>query len=99
MHNAGTPVCAADIQLWMASMTLTCCFDMMQVKPDDTWSISVHNAAVLEGRGEIGYHQTLACGAKVLHVFNMFRVRAQRPPNAGNDTVTYLWALQQPADA
>ena len=71
-----------------------CCFHVMQVKPDDAWSIGVHDVAVMEGRQAVGYQETLACGAKVLHVYNLFKKRADRPPNAGNDTVTYLWALQ-----
>lgn len=30
------------------------------------WSIDVHSAQVLEGRGETTYTEALACGAKVL---------------------------------
>ena len=67
----------------------------LQVKPDDAWSIDVHNAMVLEGRGETNYGEALACGAKVLHVFNMFRTRAKRTEETSNETVTYLWAIQE----
>ena len=67
---------------------------MLQVKPDDAWSIGVHDVALVEGREAVNYPETLACGAKVLHVYNLFKKRAERPANAGNDTVSYLWALE-----
>ncbi len=75
------------------------CFHLTQVKPDDAWSIGVHDVAVVEGRKEVDYKETLVCGAKVLHVYNLFKKRADRPAGAGNDTVTYLWALEDLPDA
>ena len=65
-----------------------------QIKPDDVWSIGVHGVRTFEGRWVTSHHDTIDCGAAVLHVFNMFRLRVVSSPAISNDTAAYLWALK-----
>ena len=102
LHAAHIPrVHAASFTNYREEQTwpLTAVVGMMQVKPDDAWSFDVHSALVWEDRVQGDYRDALACGAKLLHVFNMFRLRAPRDHDASNDTVTYLWPLENLAGA
>ena len=64
------------------------------MKADSVWSISVHAVREFKGHKTLGTPETLACGPKLLHIFNMFGVRAPRQTSVlSNETVTYLWPL------
>ncbi len=68
---------------------------MAQIKADRVWCVDVHDVQEFEGFKKIGRGETHACGARILHVYNMFRVRAmRRTADLSKETVTYLWALK-----
>ena len=73
--------------------------DAAQVKPDDIWSIQVHNVRLKSGASFTGPKAVLACGARILHIYNMFRKRGWRASDLRNSTVTYLPALLGQPDA
>ena len=76
------------------TLTLIRTLDMAQMKADRVWSTDVHDVQEIEGNKRLSAKETLACGARILHVLNMFRVRGTRQTkDISNDTTTYLWAL------
>ena len=77
------------------TLTLTLTLGMAQMKADRVWSVDVHDVQEFEGFKKLGRGETHACGARILHAFNMFRVRATpQTADLSKETVTYLWALQ-----
>ena len=67
---------------------------MAQIKPDDVWSVQVHDVQLIRGR-PTQPHDVLACGAKIMHVYNMYRKRAWNTGDLSTNTFTYVPAFQQ----
>ena len=49
---------------------------MVQIKPDEIWSVETHSANLLEGHNATESEDVLACGAKILHMYHMFLKRS-----------------------
>ena len=56
----------------------------MQIKPDEIWSVDVHSAHALKGHNRARNEDVLACGAKTVHVVNMFGRRCWRTPDSSD---------------
>lgn len=69
--------------------------DGAQIKPDEVWSVNIHGVRMLEGHSYTTYDDAAACGARVLHVYNMFkeRGRVSQYPDVDYGPFTHLWPL------